>query len=264
VNKFRLTLALIVSATFAVGPSAVAQDLECRPQCRTGFTCLSGACVSACNPACAPNQTCTANGECVNEAPVAPAPISLLQVDHRWELAGRLGYQVGGEISPKGMFTGKTSGAPIVLLDASRVVHPFFLVGLFTHLSRSQYKQYFDDVALGDGHLTLWSSGVSGKVRLAVSDAVTIRVGGLVGANVIWASGKGDNNVSYSGHGIGFDLGATLEAAWRVSRQWGVTGQAGFSSQILTGSVKVDGDSKSHDLSYAPILFFVIGPELYL
>jgi hypothetical protein len=34
------------------------------PACRTGYTCIAGACVSACNPPCAGNETCGGNGEC--------------------------------------------------------------------------------------------------------------------------------------------------------------------------------------------------------
>lgn len=37
----------------------------CAPACRSGFTCLSGQCVSVCNPVCPLNERCTASGECV-------------------------------------------------------------------------------------------------------------------------------------------------------------------------------------------------------
>jgi len=38
----------------------------CVPACRGGFTCLSGACVSACNPPCPANQDCVEGGRCVS------------------------------------------------------------------------------------------------------------------------------------------------------------------------------------------------------
>jgi hypothetical protein len=37
----------------------------CAPECRSGFTCVAGACVSACNPPCPANQQCVENGRCV-------------------------------------------------------------------------------------------------------------------------------------------------------------------------------------------------------
>jgi hypothetical protein len=46
---------------------------ECAPACRTGYLCMEGQCVSACNPPCAASERCTANGECLAQAPVFPA-----------------------------------------------------------------------------------------------------------------------------------------------------------------------------------------------
>jgi hypothetical protein len=62
----------------------------CAPACRAGFTCLQGACVSACNPGCGDGEQCTSDGQCVAKtiapkrtaiaspppvvAPAAPAP----------------------------------------------------------------------------------------------------------------------------------------------------------------------------------------------
>lgn len=36
----------------------------CRPACRSGFTCVDGVCLSACNPPCATDEICTPRGEC--------------------------------------------------------------------------------------------------------------------------------------------------------------------------------------------------------
>ncbi len=41
------------------------QSAQCVPTCRSGFVCVHGTCVSACNPPCAAGSTCTAAGECV-------------------------------------------------------------------------------------------------------------------------------------------------------------------------------------------------------
>ena len=44
--------------------------------CRTGYTCVSGACVSSCNPPCNIGDVCTDHGECVvRPAPPPPPPV---------------------------------------------------------------------------------------------------------------------------------------------------------------------------------------------
>jgi hypothetical protein len=41
----------------------------CVPTCRSGYTCIAGQCISACNPPCAAGEQCTASGECVRPEP---------------------------------------------------------------------------------------------------------------------------------------------------------------------------------------------------
>lgn len=38
----------------------------CLPSCRSGFTCVGGQCVSACNPLCTAGERCTSEGECID------------------------------------------------------------------------------------------------------------------------------------------------------------------------------------------------------
>ncbi|MFT3925119.1 MAG: hypothetical protein QM778_21465 [Myxococcales bacterium] len=38
---------------------------QCYPDCRSGFTCIRGQCVSKCNPVCFDGEICTDQGECV-------------------------------------------------------------------------------------------------------------------------------------------------------------------------------------------------------
>jgi hypothetical protein len=54
-----------VAFLFAAVPAlAHAAEKQCVPQCRSGYVCHEGACISACNPPCGPKEYCTANGEC--------------------------------------------------------------------------------------------------------------------------------------------------------------------------------------------------------
>jgi hypothetical protein len=48
----------------AMPPPAAAPPV-CFPECRSGFICSAGSCISACNPPCAASQECTADRRCV-------------------------------------------------------------------------------------------------------------------------------------------------------------------------------------------------------
>lgn len=60
-----------------VPPEVPVTDLSCMPQCRAGFTCVSGQCVSACNPACPAGNVCSSDGTCIPEA-VLNTPVAAM------------------------------------------------------------------------------------------------------------------------------------------------------------------------------------------
>ncbi len=71
-SSARFLLALLIggcstapSGGDATPESAADVPTTCFPACRTGYACHLGMCVSACNPACATSEICTASGECV-------------------------------------------------------------------------------------------------------------------------------------------------------------------------------------------------------
>ncbi len=55
-----LPLALVLVAGCSADPAP-----SCTPACRSGFVCVSGACVSACNPPCRAGERCTDEAACV-------------------------------------------------------------------------------------------------------------------------------------------------------------------------------------------------------
>ena len=71
----RNALGLWLALAALLGSSA-ADAQSCTPECRKGFVCSNGTCVSACNPPCAAGETCSANLECLSAAPAPAAPAS--------------------------------------------------------------------------------------------------------------------------------------------------------------------------------------------
>jgi len=67
-----MLLAIAFTALFTTQP----EDESCRPDCRDGFVCQEGTCISACNPACGQGERCTTS----EEAP-ACVPISKTVLD---------------------------------------------------------------------------------------------------------------------------------------------------------------------------------------
>lgn len=58
-----------VTATFwgaRAGAASPRGPEPCVPECRSGFVCVRDRCVSACNPSCPDDQSCTAEGECIS------------------------------------------------------------------------------------------------------------------------------------------------------------------------------------------------------
>lgn len=51
-----------IAALGACGDNTTATAPSCVPECRAGFTCVSGSCVSACNPPCGRNERCSGSG----------------------------------------------------------------------------------------------------------------------------------------------------------------------------------------------------------
>lgn len=60
--------AVIESAPLAPENVAPAPAAVCVPDCRPGFTCIDGQCVSACNPPCGTGTHCDASAMCVADA----------------------------------------------------------------------------------------------------------------------------------------------------------------------------------------------------
>lgn len=70
----------LVVAFVVLNVSTRAQAQACLPDCRSGYTCIQGACVSACNPPCAADEICTAQASCeLRNQPPPRDPLALAQ-----------------------------------------------------------------------------------------------------------------------------------------------------------------------------------------
>lgn len=56
---------LALAAALALSSACSDPATPCEPACRDGFSCVRGACVSACNPECPAGERCTADARCV-------------------------------------------------------------------------------------------------------------------------------------------------------------------------------------------------------
>ena len=63
--------ASVTSSPAAAASAAVSPAALCEPECSPGYTCLRGACVSACNPRCGAGERCGGDRIC---HPVAAVP----------------------------------------------------------------------------------------------------------------------------------------------------------------------------------------------
>jgi hypothetical protein len=55
-------------------PPPAAPAPSCIPACRSGYVCIQGQCISACNPPCSAGQTCTPDAQCLATPPLFASP----------------------------------------------------------------------------------------------------------------------------------------------------------------------------------------------
>jgi len=56
---------LLLGVGAILGANNLVEAQSCVPECRQGYMCHQGKCVSLCNPPCAQGEVCTAEGRCV-------------------------------------------------------------------------------------------------------------------------------------------------------------------------------------------------------
>ncbi len=116
------------------GPPAT--QAACVPACRAGYVCVDGRCVMACNPPCAAEERCTAQGECEPRAmatsrefstDASDAPMPEPTVDdassERPTRRNSTGMMVTGIVLAGAAGVVALSGLPLLLIGDTRECH---------------------------------------------------------------------------------------------------------------------------------------------
>lgn len=107
-------LVVVCAAATAWGQGeAAVGEARCVPDCRTGFLCHAGRCVSRCNPPCASSEVCLETGECAAGVGGAPSAVPVGQrVNRGWATgAGVLGAVSTGLIATVTLVTMAINGS---------------------------------------------------------------------------------------------------------------------------------------------------------
>lgn len=75
---------LLLLGAFLLAAVAACGGDECKPACRSGFECVSGECVSECNPPCEAHEECRRSAEgayCSDDDEIVPDPPGLTVPD---------------------------------------------------------------------------------------------------------------------------------------------------------------------------------------
>jgi hypothetical protein len=175
----------VAPATEATGSAAAApKTSECVPECRQGFTCSKGACVTGCNPPCTAGQSCTPLGQCVESGQgnaTASGSIPLM-VPNEPQAHPELGPGDPGWAFAAGVLgivgavaeTGLTAGT--VMTHGKKASTAFGVAGLLTMAA------VVPVVAVG---------GMSARDNPIIQGLPTVRVLSWVGYGVTLASGMG-------------------------------------------------------------------------
>ena len=63
---------LLLGVVAILGASNLVEAQKCFPDCREGYVCARGECVTACNPPCPEGERCTSDSRCVAATPPLP------------------------------------------------------------------------------------------------------------------------------------------------------------------------------------------------
>lgn len=189
---------------------------------------------------------------------------------HSVEAAARVGVKFAGEMSPVNWFHTETQTAPAIGVDVGWVAHPHFTLGGYLLASPFSFERKSGSDVIGEGDGVFVSVGLAAKGRLELSEKAILRGGLNLGRNFVSYDGETNTGAPFELSGGGLNLGAVADGVLRLAPSFGLSAQLGFVSQI-SGSADVEGfptnataEGSTRDFGFKPIVFFTVGPELFL
>jgi hypothetical protein len=241
---------------FAQQPPVVqTASTECVPQCRAGYVCRQAQCVSACNPPCGRNETCTKNGECVAEKETQrDTPIAEANAKPEHQHTGLFLRLTGGPgwsymEAPYGINESGISAFFSFDIGGALIENLILHARLAVSTNYMESKHTIDiDGSLVDTKTQAISYGLLGiglTYYVMPSNIYLTFVLGFAGAflqvdqKYFTHYNKGDFKQSPGGLGAGLDFGKE----WWVSSEWGL----GVAGRFIFSTVAPNKNSSSKD-----------------
>ena len=232
---------LLLSMTSLVAVTARAQTSEatCVPACRSGFVCVEGRCVSACNPPCLSTETCTSSGACTASPPAISYATASTSTAAPVTPKPAVSTSAGGDASPP-----ETSATTPSETTGSRPrVHDGFYfrggLGVGSIVSGSvQPPRDPNEVSV---------SGVGPAVELAFGG--TLPSGFVLGGGIYGVSVP---SPSYSQKGVSVDGGSAVISSIGPFVDWYVDPANGFHVQAAIGYAVISAAKGNGTPSFPP------------
>jgi len=210
-------------------------EQKCVPQCRAGYVCAEGKCVSACNPPCASDESCTAAGACVAKRAVTTANAGPTDESTSYTPAAAATSSISLADSPTETLSSTTS-------TGAHLHDGFYFRG-----------------GLGVGFVasgTVTPPGDAGDVSLSgTGPALELAFGGAVSPGVVLGGGIYGASVpspSYSQGGVSVDGGSAVISSLGPFIDWYPNPHEGFHVQASIGYAVVTASKGSGDIAFPP------------